>query len=120
MAVRLILKFMSFIYWIIKPKKGVAYGMNCIFFSVTARTLFNSDSIISMALVLSFHCFYSFNASTCSSFRNPKNRPFCAHGYLDSCFASFIILSKVFSLFCGGIGAFYPISRPTTLNSFGC
>lgn len=66
-AVRLILKLMSLINWMMKPRKGVAYGINAIFLSVVARTLFSSSSIDSIAMVLSLNCSCSDKVSTNSS-----------------------------------------------------
>jgi hypothetical protein len=87
------------------PRNAVEKGKNSIFFSVTERTCVSSDSIDSIAFVLSFHWKFSLSASIYYSLRKANNNPFCAVGYLDSRFASIIIFSRSFSFiikFCPG------------------
>ena len=54
-AVMLILKLISLMYWTMNPKNGVEKGRKSIFLSVIESNWFNSFSIASIAFVRSFH-----------------------------------------------------------------
>jgi hypothetical protein len=54
-AVMLILKLISLMYWTMNPKKGVEKGRKSIFLSVIESNWFSSFSIASIAFVRSFH-----------------------------------------------------------------
>ena len=116
-AVKLILKFMSLMNWMMKPRNGVAYGMNAILLSVLARTLFSSSSIDSIAEVLSLNYSCSVKVSTRSSRRNAKRRPFCAQGYRESCLSSFGLSSASLLAICTEEELLDAISRPKAFIS---
>jgi len=54
-AVMLILKLISLMYWTMNPKNGVEKGRKSIFLSVIESNWFSSFSIASIAFVRSFH-----------------------------------------------------------------